>query len=177
MEMEGQQDIAKRFAAMLERHRHMLQLICLHFAGGDLERSRDMMQEVQAVLWRRREKLRPGATPMEEAAWVMWQARSVSAHERRRQRVKPVLMGSTADLPPELLTTGDGDNAAHRLAALAEKLDSQDRQLLDFLVEGYSIQEIAVTLHLSSTTAYRRRQRLVENLRRIAQQPPPRSGF
>ena len=167
--MDGRQDTTRHFAAMLEQHRRMLHLICLRYSSYNLERSRDMMQEVLAALWRRRGGLRAEATPMEVTAWVMLQARSVASHERRRRRMTVHLLGSTAELPPALLTTdGDEDSARQRLVALAEELDGADRQLFDLLMAGFSLTEIAEIMKTSVSSVHRRYRRLVERLRRLA---------
>ncbi|MBR6048767.1 MAG: sigma-70 family RNA polymerase sigma factor [Bacteroidales bacterium] len=167
--MDGQRDTTQHFAAMLEQHRRMLHLICLRYSSYNLELSRDMMQEVLTALWLRRGGLHADASPMEVTAWVMWQARSVASHERRRRRLTVQLLGSTAELPPSLLTTdGDEDSARQRLTALAEGLDGTDRQLFDLLMAGFSLTEIAETMKTSVSSVHRRYRRLVERMRRLA---------
>ena len=78
------------FDALMERHQRFIKGLCWWYAGGKADRVADLMQEVMAALWHWRHTLRPGATALQERAWVHIRCRSVFEHMRRRQQVETV---------------------------------------------------------------------------------------
>lgn len=149
------------YTALLSRHRHLVWTLCWARAHGDRERCRDLVQDVSLSLWEHFGKLRPGATPFEERAWVAWHTRSVLDHLHRRP--SPTLVPLPDDLP------APQDHSRETLDELLESLKPTDRQLVQLRLEGYSADEISMVLGIKRDAVYQRLHRIIEHLRKVLQ--------
>ena len=155
--MDGQSS----YSALLQRYRSCVWSMCWRYAGGDLERCRDLVQEVSLSLWEHYGKLRKGARPWEERAWVLWHTRSVLNHICRgiRQEYVPLTPSMVASL------TIDGHDEREMVNDLLSKLSESDRRLVQLRLEGYSADEIADKTGLRRDTVYQRLHRVIKRLR------------
>lgn len=152
--MESQQS----YTALLCRHRRLVWTLCWARARGDLERCRDLVQDVSLSLWEHYGKLRPEASALEERAWVVWHTRSVLNHHHRRPT--PVLVPLPTDLSSE------EDSCKETLDELLDRLNNTDRQLVQLRLEGYTADEIAEKTGLKRDAVYQRLHRIIERLRK-----------
>ena len=63
-------DMEEHFRQMVTRHGGLIRGLCVGYSGGDMERCRDLVQEVTTGMWlrfTRREARMPRAA---QAAWV-----------------------------------------------------------------------------------------------------------
>ena len=153
-------DRHESYTALLRRHRHLVWTLCWARAQGDVERCRDLVQEVSLSLWEHFGKLRLDASPFEERAWVTWHTRTVLNHLHRRP--KPVLVPLTDRMAAHLPAPDDGNP----LDALMETLSPVDQQLVQLRLEGYDAAAIATQLNIKRDTVYQRLHRIIERLRK-----------
>lgn len=154
------------FDQLMLRHGKMVRWMCWIYSGGDESRTADLVQEVLIGLWQCRETLRPGASEMQERAWVRWRGRSVLQHLGRRQRVETVAM------PQQVLEAMDmeqeqseAERQRELLYSLAGDLTEHERMVLDLLLENYSVAEIAERLGIKPQSVSQLKLRMLEKMR------------
>lgn len=149
------------YSALMQRYRKRVWSMCWAYAGGDLECCRDLVQEVTISLWQHYGKLREGASPFEERAWVVWHTRTVLNHLHRRQRhvYEPLTPEKTDTL------TCEPDTAGYLVEDLLAGLSPVDRQLVELRLKGYNASEIAAEVGIGRDAVYQRLHRIVEKLR------------
>lgn len=153
----------KAYTDLLCRHRTLVWRMCWLYAGGNVERCRDLVQEVSLSLWQHYGKLRQGAKPWEERAWVKWHTRTVLNHlHRRPQPVMEPLTDELAEHP-----ASDEKAESELVEELLECLPDIDRRLVLLRLDGYNADEIAQAAGLSRDTVYQRLHRIVNKLREI----------
>lgn len=146
------------YTEMLSRHRQLVWSLCWTRARGEVERCRDLVQDVSLSLWEHYGKLRPGANAFEERAWVAWHTRSVLDHLHRRPT--PTLVPLTEEVPDR--QNDDGEI----IDELLEHLNDTDRRMVQLRLEGYTADEIAGQIGLSRDAVYQRLHRIIERLRK-----------
>ncbi len=150
---------------MVQRHRRMIRAICLWHATGGAVECDDLVQEVLAALWHYRHRLREGATPEEERAWVRFHCRSVVQHQYRRKRVETVRLDEQmplADAPQA--------DARERIAELATDLTAHERKVMEMTLDGYEADDIARELGIKSRSVVQIRWRIVKKMKQKSQE-------
>lgn len=150
------------FDALMERHQRFIKGLCWWYAGGDADRVADLMQEVMAALWHWRHTLRPGATALQERAWVHIRCRSVFEHMRRRQQVETVAIEAAHDVAEE---PPAGREQIERLSA---DLSAAEQRMLELVLDGYTDGEIATVMKVSATEARRMHAEVIEKMKQKA---------
>lgn len=150
------------FDALMARHQRLIKGLCWWYAGGDADRVADLMQEVMAALWHWRHTLRPGATALQERAWVHIRCRSVFEHMRRRQQVETVAIEAVQDVAEE---PPSGREQIDRLSA---DLSAAEQQLLELVLDGYTDGEIGETMRLAPGEAARMHAAVIEKMKQKA---------
>lgn len=122
--------------------------------------SADLVQEVLERMWRKRESLREGVSEAEERTWIRWQCRSVVEHRSRRKT--PVVVPLEGQEPVD-----DTSHEERRelLMSLAEDLGSNERRLLELLLEGYSTTEAAERMGMKPHTVDQLRYRMIQKMK------------
>ena len=156
-------DRHKSYTDMLMRHRTMVWRMCLRRARGDVEASRDLMQDVSLSLWEHFNDLRQGCPPLEERAWVYWHTRSVLDHMHRRQGTSP--------LPLQDNVAGDmaaDDNLGRQelIDSIMASLSPDEQRMMRLRMEGYRADEIASIMGLNRDAVYQRIHRATAKARR-----------
>lgn len=153
------------YTDLLQRHRNTVWRLCLQRSRGDMERCRDLMQEVCIALWLHFDQLRPDATPHEERAWVCWQCRSTLDLLRRKEHLTLYpLSDDIAESLPADNTDGQREEEDEFLAAL----NADERQIMRWQMEGYHADEIADLMGIGRNAVYQRMHRAVAKMRRVA---------
>ena len=150
------------FDALVARHRGLIKSLCWWYAGGDTERTADLMQEVMLHLWRYRHTLRAGAGELQERAWVWIRCRSVFEHLQRRPRVETVPMEEALHVAAEDTTARD------TIDRLSAELDDREHRVLELLLDGYTDGEIGEMMAVSDTEAKRLHATVIEKMRQKA---------
>ena len=160
----GDKDTARYsgFDALMERHQELVRTLCWWHAGGDTERTADLVQEVMMSLWHYRHTLRSGASAGEERQWVRWHCRSVFSHLRRKGDVETVPLEEA----PEV---ADDDRSGRDLIdRLADGLNDRERQMLELVLDGYTDGEAATALGVTEAEARRLHATVIEKMKRNA---------
>ncbi len=165
--MENQEEKYNRYAAMMRRHLETVRRACAYWSHGDDEAWSVLLHEVQTALWLRIDSLKPDTTVLQERLWVIWQVRSVAWNMRRSRR-----RHSYVALDPSVDGLAAPDDSANdeMLDLLAECLDDAEREMLALIRQGFSMAEIAVRQHTTLEAARSRRRRMVDKMRRRAQE-------
>ena len=112
------------------------------------------------ALWQRRESLRSDANEWQEKAWVRWQCRSVFSHHDRRHRL-PV-----QPLEEEPAAAPDGESKRREIEALAVGLTEAEHHVLQRILDGYTIAEIARELGIKPASVSQTRYRIIQKMRK-----------
>lgn len=158
-------DRHRAYTELLKRHRATVWRLCLARSRGDMERCRDLMQEVCIALWMHFDQLRPDAEPHEERAWVCWQCRSTLDLLRRKEHI------SLQPLPDGAEETLRADNPADSMETVEElmsPLNADERQVVTMRLEGYNADEIAGIMGIGRNAVYQRVYRALAKMRSVA---------
>jgi RNA polymerase sigma factor (sigma-70 family) len=153
------------YTNLLMRHRGMLWRMCWKHAGNDRDRCQDLMQEVSIALWENFDKMRPNTTPKQEQAWVYWQARSVFYQIERRHSL------STTPIAENIADNIAEEETQHRkelIDELLSTLNPEEQRMVRMYLDGYPSDEIGKSIGVSRDTVYKRMQRIVNKLKKLA---------
>ena len=150
------------FDRLVMRHQRWIRFLCRWHARGNAVLTSDLVQDVLERMWRKYDMLHEGASESEERTWIRWQCRSVAEHQSRRQT--PVLV--SLDEQEEIFDDTTNVERRELLLSLAEGLNSNERQLLDFLLEGYSTAEAAEKMGMKVHSADQLRYRMIQKMRK-----------
>ena len=154
-------DDDKRYTALLLRHRKLVWRQCMKYAGDDMDRCADLVQEVSLSLWERFGRLRPGASFLEERAWVAWCTRTVlhDLHRRRPPDSVPLADWMAECIPDD--SGGGSDTVEELLSCLSE----EERRLLQMRLDGYRADEIGERMGLTRNNVYQRIYKIIKKLK------------
>lgn len=159
------QELFSRYTDLVLRHERMIRALCLRRSDDDDE-MKDLAQEVRIGLWQRFAAAGGNIGAWPEGLWVFWYTRSIVSHRHRHPRSELVMLDRhmVEDIAEE-------DDAADRLVdELSEGLPADLAKLLEQLRMGYSVAEIAELGGTPIETVKSRRRRLVEHMRRRAEE-------
>jgi len=155
----------RAYETLVLRHRKIIWWLCWRHSHGDIERCRDLVQDVSATLWKRLDRLRTNATPLEEEAWVVMTTRSVLYNLERDEAARQV---PTEQLSLAVELAEEQHHCREQLVELMSYLTPQERALLQRELDGYRQHEIAAELGVSVSTVSRRRDKILAKLREIS---------
>lgn len=143
----------------MKRHMGLIRGMCAWHATGGAVECADLVQDVLAQLWHYRDRLRQGATLLEERAWVRYHCRSVFSHRRRHGELP------TVSLDEEMAVADEHDTSGETLKAMAAVLNEREHELLELLLDGYSIAEIAKRLRMKERSVSMMKYRMIMKMR------------
>lgn len=151
----------KHFCELLKRNRSMIRSMCWRFCGGDVERLKDLMQEVAIALWTYYANLRQGDNPKLERAWVWWHTRTLLHNSRRRKRMEQ--MPEAVDIvdDEQATATDRHETIAHLLSSLA----SHERRLVEMHLSGYTGREISQQTGMSENAVRKALSRAIDKMK------------
>ncbi|MBO7101751.1 MAG: sigma-70 family RNA polymerase sigma factor [Bacteroidales bacterium] len=147
------------FDKLMLRHKTLIRRLCWWHSGGESALCADLMQEVAIDLWHYRHTLRPDATEQQERLWVKYHCRSVFSHRRRRKTIDTESLAEKHDIAEP------AEDLRETIEELATDLNPHERKMLDLLLNGYSIAEIAAQLQIKATSASQLRFRVIEKMK------------
>ena len=147
------------FDRLILRHKALIRRLCWWHSGGETDLCADLMQEVAAALWRCRHSLRPDATEQQERLWVKYHCRSIFSHRRRRKRIVTVPLEEGCEVAECV------DELRETLEELAAGLSPHEHRLLELLLDGYSVGEIAEMLQIKASSVSQLRLRVIGKMR------------
>ncbi|MBP5536090.1 MAG: sigma-70 family RNA polymerase sigma factor [Bacteroidales bacterium] len=162
----------ERYAALIERHRGLVERLCLWRSHGDWYLCDELRQECYCALWRYLPALREGVDALQERAWVVLHCRGVFSHYGRRRDAKNLdplertdFLQSLDDNDETLLLHADdgGDDLADMVA---EYLTDYECRAFRLLAEGFTLPELAERLGIETESAARLRRRIIVKLQK-----------
>lgn len=148
------------FIAIVHRNKGILRRICVLFSDRSAEGIRDLYQDIVCALWQGYPRFRHESG---EKTWVYHVALNTALHQRRRQRLAPVMVS----LDNRLFDTWAeeaGDAMVERLYTLIERLPAGERALAYLYIDNLPITQIATVLDISVDAARQRIKRMKSNL-------------
>lgn len=151
-----------RYLSLIERYQDLIFWRCYRHARFRRQQAFDYQQEVRLRIYVSLGTLRPDASVHEERAWVKLQIRSVLSN---------LGCSEHTDLPLEAAgQVADCDEqreARELIDELLAYLAVDDRQLLQWQLDGYSGAEIALRLGIDIDTAYKRISRAKRRMKEV----------
>ena len=151
------------YLKLIERQKPAVWGFCLRRAHYNVERAQDMVQEVWMALWKYFGSLRPDCTEEQERKWVLLRARGILCSVELDKSPPLVLV----DNLPETAAV-ETEERDERLLLLFNRLDADDRQLMQMHLDGYSFDEIGSALGISAMAVRMRKSRIIRYLQRMA---------
>ena len=148
------------FEQLVGRHRGLIRKLCWWRSFGDEVLCDDLVQECYLALWQHFDSLRPDIVKLQEAAWVVWQCRSVFSHGDREHALP-----STDERLFEHLPAPDANQTREILDDLAQVLTPEEQRLFSLMRQDLSDGEIAERLHLKPRTVREHQRAIIEKLR------------
>ena len=149
------------FELLVGRHRGLIRKLCWWRSSGDEALCDDLVQECYLALWQHLDTLRPDVTKLQEAAWVVWQCRSVFSHSDRE-----ITLPSADESLFVHLSEPDANETREILDDLAQALTPDEQHLFDLMRQDLTDLEIAERLHLKPRTVREKQRQIIEKLRR-----------
>lgn len=133
---------------------------------GDDFVARDMAQDAWLLVWDHLDRLRPDASPHEVRAWLKALTRTASSRRFRHEH-HPVV-----PLTRDIEVAEDTRIAEMRetLETLIAYLPDDDRRLMNYLLDGFRLDEIALELDISLDAVHRRYHRAIHRMKKISNQ-------
>lgn len=137
--------------------------LCIRYARGDAELAKDLVQEVSVQMLVDLDKLREGASEVEEHLWLRW--RCLAARKRYFKKYRHFF---------ERLGDCDAVDDSHSemanaemLADIMSHLSETDKQIIQLEIDGYNKIEIADMMNININALYQRRHRIIARLKEI----------
>lgn len=157
-------DKHRAYTDLLRRHRATVWRLCLRRSRGDIERCRDLMQEVTIALWMHFDQLRHDASLHEERAWVCWQCRSALDLLRRKEHLSMQPLPNGVE---ETLQADDSTSWHETVDELLSVVNDDERRVMQLQLEGYDADEIADVMGVGRNAVYQRIHRAMSKMRRL----------
>lgn len=154
----------RQFQSLVTRHKALIEHFCKLRAYGDKRLCAELQQECYLWLWRRADRLKPGAAPLQETAWVYWQCRAAYSnfsYYRKAWKLLP-LDGWMADNIAEPVDNGARDC----IEAMADELTDHERRAFLLMADGFDDDEIAQQLNIKQRSVVQLRYRIINELRK-----------
>lgn len=154
------------FELLVGRHRGLIRRLCWWRSSGDESLCNDLVQDCYLAMWEHYGTLRPDIVKLQEAAWVVWQCRSVFSHRDRKHGNEGAhthpdrMMVDIAD--DDVRDSGD---VAETLDELATLLTPEEQLLFSLMRQDLTDGEIAERLHLKPRTVREKQRQIIEKLR------------
>lgn len=154
------------FELLVGRHRGLIRRLCWWRSSGDESLCDDLVQECYLAMWEHYGTLRPDVTKLQEAAWVVWQCRSIFSHHDR----EPGNAGTHIRIDRMMFNIADDDvraprDVAETLDELATLLTPDEQRLFALMRQDLTDLEIAERLGLKTRTIREHQRAIIEKLR------------
>ena len=153
------------FELLVGRHRGLIRKLCWWHSSGNEVLCDDFVQECYLAIWRHFDTLRPDVAKLQEAAWVVWQCRSVFSHGDREKGFDPLSGASDLSDLSDQSVLSDTTETREILDDLAQALTPDEQRLFAFMRQDLTDLEIAECLHLKPRTVREKQRQIIEKLR------------
>lgn len=151
----------EHFYHLIERHKALIEGLCIRRASDDSHRCAELIQECYIQIWRHETQISTDMSPAREALWVYWLCRSAFSRWRFLQRTHTWL-----PLHNNMSDAGNDSPLPDSIDALVSVLTPHERGAFKLMAEGYTPQEMARELGITHRSAVQLRYRIVAKLRR-----------
>ena len=162
--MADERDKYERFNLLVERHRGLIRKLCWWRSSGNEVLCDDFVQECYLAIWQHFDSLRSDVVKLQEAAWVIWQCRSVFSHGERKDTFP-----SADEKLLDYLPAPDDYYVSEALDDLAQQLNPDEQRLFTLMRQDLTDLEIAERLHLKPRTVREHQRQIIEKLREYNQ--------
>ena len=151
----------EHFYHLIERHKALIEGLCIRRASDDSHRCAELIQECYIQIWRHETQISTDMSPAREALWVYWLCRSAFSRWLFLQRTHTWL-----PLHNNMSDAGNDSPLPDSIDALVSVLTPHERGAFKLMAEGYTPQEMARELGITHRSAVQLRYRIVAKLRR-----------
>ena len=162
--MAGDSTKYDNFELLIERHRGLIRKLCWWRSSGNEDLCDDLVQECYLAIWQHLDSLRPDVVKLQEAAWVVWQCRSVFSHGDREITLPPADERLFDHLPAP-----NANETREILDDLAQALTPDEQHLFALMRQDLTELEIAERLHLKPRTVRGHQRQIIDKLREYNQ--------
>lgn len=159
--MENEEERQRQYDLLVRRHLRLIRFLCRHRSRGDAYLYSELTQEVFLDLWISMPLYNPSYGRWSQRRWVEMRCRGVFSRWLRGRRGSVVPLDSVDELLPESAP----DDLRDVVEELAVGLSPRERQVLDLMMEDYSVGEIAAGLGLRPRNVSQIRQRIIKRMR------------
>ena len=152
----------EKFDDLIKRYRNLIRRLCWGRASGSEALCEELVQDCYISLWSHLPSIREGANMFQEMAWVVWQCRSVFSHRNKARRIDCVSIES--DMAEGIAAPVEG-MLQEEIEELSGSLTASERGLLEMMMMGYGMTEIADKVGMKVESVRKRRQRIIEKMR------------
>ncbi len=148
------------FELLVGRHCGLIRKLCWWRSSGNEVLCDDFVQECYLAIWQHLDTLRPNVAKLQEAAWVVWQCRSVFSHGDRE-----ITLPTTDESLFDHLPAPDANEIREILDDLAQILTPEEQSLFALMRQDLTDGEIAELLHLKLRTVREKQRQIINKLR------------
>ena len=129
--------------------------------GGNAEKAKDAYQDILMMLWLQMDSWRPDMSRKEESLWVLNVARRVLRSNYGKKKYKVVLCNDV-----EVFEKNMNIVVCNRelIDELKTQLDDGDRMVVENILQGFTINEMAMMYGIEQKAMEKRRHRSVQKL-------------
>lgn len=151
------------FYGLIERHKTLIEGMCMRRASGDSCRCAELRQECYIMIWKHEKQIGTDIQPLSETLWVYWLCRS--AFSRQRFLHRSHLWIPLDDTLADTLTVPDDGPLRDYIESLSSVLNPHERRAVGLMAEGYTPDEMAQELGIKPHSAVQLRYRIIAKLR------------
>lgn len=155
----------KHFYGLIERHKALIESLCMRRASGDSRYCAELLQECYISIWQHEQQISPDIAPMQETLWVYWLCRGAFSRLRYLQRAH-LYVPLDERMADTLADRDELEPLRDRIEALASLLGPHERRALELMAEGYTPDEMARELGIKPRSAIQLRHRIIAKLRK-----------
>ena len=149
------------FEQLLDRYKLALKVRCATWCRGDTERAKDAYQDILTMLWLQMDSWRPDMSRKEESLWVLNVARRVLRSNYGKKKYKVVFCNDV-----EVFEKNMNIAVCNRelIDELKTQLDDGDRMVVENILQGFTINDMATMYGIEQKAMEKRRHRAVQKL-------------
>lgn len=151
----------RNFEQLLDRYKLALKVRCATWCRGDTERAKDAYQDILAELWQQMDSRRPDMDRREESLWVLNISRRVLRSNYGKKKYKVVLCNDV-----EVFEKNMNIVVCNRelIDELKTQLDDGDRMVVENILQGFTINDMATMYGIEQKAMEKRRHRAIQKL-------------
>lgn len=152
-----------RFGKLLLRHRKIIWSVCYKYAQSDKKLLEDLAQEVMMALYIEFDDLREDANYIQEYKWVKWRSQVAARKSWAKYRFGYSELDEDTLSPLAITQYLDEEQKEDIMSHLSD----DEREVVQFWLDGYSGDEAAEKMNISPDAYYQRKHRIIQKLKDI----------